>query len=98
MAQAKDVFSFSRQYLAASEYMLALERLLIDAELEWTKVFQGDFPDDEVLERRRPLMLLQHGTQQRAFPNGLPPQREALMRVAQQEAERYLTERYLSGS
>jgi hypothetical protein len=90
----KNVFPFSRQYHAAGEYMLALDRLLIDAEMEWAKVFKGDYPEDEVLDRRRALMTLQLEAQRKSFPNGLPPRSQFLQEVAEQEAATYLLNMY----
>ncbi len=90
----KDVFPFSRQHKASGEYMLALDRLLIDAELEWTKVFAGDYPDDEVLNRRHALMMLQHEAIRRNFPDGLPRQNDILREMAEREAADYLAKTY----
>jgi hypothetical protein len=90
----KDVFPFTRQHKAASEHMLALDRLLIDAELEWTTVFSGNYPDDEVLNRRRALMMLEHEAIRKNFPDGLPRQNEVLREMAEREAAHYLSETY----
>lgn len=91
----REVFPFTRQYRAAGEYMLALDRLLIDAEMEWVKVFKGDYPDDDVLDRRRVLMTLQVEAQRKSFPNGLPPRNHTLQRVAEREAAAYLSGMYV---
>ena len=63
----KEVFPFSRQHKAASEHMLTLDRLLIDAQLEWENVFSGHYPDDEIMNRRHKLMTLQHEAERRNF-------------------------------
>jgi hypothetical protein len=90
----KDVFPFSRQHKATSEYMLTLDRLLIDAELEWTRVGAGNYPDDEVINRRHALMTLQHEALRKDFPDGLPPQNAALREMADLEAADYLLRTY----
>jgi hypothetical protein len=90
----KEVFPFSRQHKAASEHMLALDRLLIDSQLEWENVFSGHYPNDEIMNRRHKLMMLQHEAERRNFPDGLPSRNEALWITAQQEARVYLTSTY----
>ncbi|HWE07139.1 MAG TPA: hypothetical protein VG274_10545 [Rhizomicrobium sp.] len=93
----KDVFPFARQYQAAGEYMLTLDRLLIDAEMEWSKVFRGDYPEDDILDRRRVLMTLQLEAQRKSFPSGLPPRNQGLWEVAEGEAAAYLSKMYSTG-
>lgn len=66
--------------------MLALDRLLIDAEREWAKVFKGDYPEDEILQRRRVRMTLQLEAQRKSFPSGLPPRSHSLREVAERDA------------
>jgi hypothetical protein len=90
----KNVFPFSREYKSANEHMLALDRILIDTELEWIRVFNGDYPEDQILERRRALMLLQHEAARRNFPDGSPRRNDHLWAIAEEEAIRYLKERY----
>ncbi len=90
----KDVFPVSRQHKATSEHMLTLDRLLIDAELEWTRVGAGNYPDDEVNSRRHALMTLKHEAVRKDFPDGLPPQNATLREMAEQEAADYLLKTY----
>jgi hypothetical protein len=90
----KDEFPFIRQHRAASEHMLFLDRLLIDAELEWQSVFTGRYTDDEVLNRWHKLRMLQHEAERKNFPTGTPPRNEALQEMAEREAADYLRAMY----
>ena len=87
----KDTFPFSRQSRAENEHILALDRILIDVELEWIRVFRGDYPEDEVIDRCRKFMMLQHDALRKNFPDGDPPRNNELWAMAEQGDRDYLS-------
>ena len=89
----KHRFPFIRDQKAASEYMLALDRLLIDAELEWENVFIA-LDNQDILKRRSRLGSLRYEAEGRSFPNGLPARNNLLYARAEQEASAYLAQLY----
>ncbi len=89
----RDVFPFTRIHKAASEHMVALDSMLIDALLEWENVFAGRLSDAEIMNRRHRLMKLQHEAERKNFPDGLAI-RPKLFALAQQEASDYFRTTY----
>lgn len=87
-----------RDSISMRTNMLALDRILIDTELDWVRVFRGDYPEDEILERCKKFMMLKLEAVRRNFPEGTPPRNDGLWVMAEQEARRYLSETYATES
>ncbi len=91
----KGVFPFSREHRAASELTMALETLLINAELEWEGLFAASVSASDIMLRRARLQRLQLQAEHQHFPEGRnPPQ--GLIDVASRQATAYLLN-YRSG-
>jgi hypothetical protein len=89
----KDVFPFTKTHKAASEVAVVLGAMFIDAQLEWENIFSGRHTDDQIVNRRYKLTKLQHATEQKSFPHGLPF-KKALFEAAQAEATGYFATTY----
>ncbi len=84
----KDVIPFTARHKAASALSMSLDSLLIEALYEWEGVFAARFTTEDITERRRKLMQLQHEADTKHFPTGLP-KRKNLLRLAEKEADAY---------
>ena len=84
----RDVFPFTKKHKAAGEHTITLNRLLIDAQLEWENIFSGHYTGDQIVARRHKLMKLQHDAERASFPDGLAT-RAPIFAQAQQEARSY---------
>ncbi len=89
----KEVFPFTKTHRASSEHTVALNSMLIDAQLEWENIFSGRYSDEQISSRRHKLMKLQHDAERKAFPSGLPF-KEKLFAAAQSEAKEYFATMY----
>lgn len=89
----KDVFPVTKRFKAASEHVVALDSLFIDAQLEWESVFSGAYTDAQIMTRLHKLRRLQHEAECRSFKDGLPL-REDLFKQAEIEAETFFRQTY----
>ncbi len=89
----KDVFPFSKNHKAASEYASALSSLFIDAQLEWDAICTHSYSDKEIMHRLHALRKLQFEAEKRSFPEGVATKIN-LQKRADQDAKRYLTSTY----
>ena len=89
----KDVFPFTKTHKAACEHTITLNSMFIDAELEWENIFSGRYTDEHIMNRRHKLKKIQHETERKNFPNGLP-EIEAFVAQAEQEAVEYFDGMY----
>lgn len=89
----KEVFPFTKAHKAASELTVVLGSMFIDVQLEWENIFAGRYTDEQIINRRYKLMKLQHDTQQKGFPHGLPL-RKSVFEKAQAEAAAYFAATY----
>jgi hypothetical protein len=86
----KDVIPFTARQKAANALLTDLDALFIEALFGWENVFSGAFTTEEITERRRRLMQLQHELGAKHFPTGDLPQRHDLLALAEQDAIAYL--------
>jgi hypothetical protein len=89
----KDVFPVTKRFKAASEHVVALDSLFIDAQLEWESVFSGAYTDAQIMTRLHKLRKLQHEAECRSFKDGLPL-REDLFKQAESEAGTFFRQTY----
>ncbi len=93
----KDYLPQARNRRSASEFLVTVDNLIIDARFEWFAIFSGDHEAGEIMNRWRQLAKLLTETEAKHFPDGLPthPTRKKL---AQAEASAYLTGLYAIGT
>ena len=89
----KEVFPVTKRHKAASEHANSLGTILIDAQLEWEKIFMGIYTEVETVNLRHKLMKLQHDAERTNFPDGLS-ERASDFALAQQEAMAYFRTTY----
>ena len=89
----RDVFPVTKRHKAANELAGVLERLFIDAQLEWEDVFAGRYLDDQIAQRLHTLRMLHLKAEDDSFPEGLP-KREDLFGLAQAEARTFFWKTY----
>jgi hypothetical protein len=89
----RDVFPFTKAHKAASEHTITLGSIFIDAQLEWENIFSGRYTNEQITNRRRKLMRLQHDAERHNFPHGLAT-KVSLFTEAQQEAKDYFATTY----
>lgn len=81
---------------AASEFVQAMETLIIDARFEWYSVFSGQLSAPEIMTRWRKLAKLMIEIETKHFPDGLPAN-EKRQKLAEAEAEAYFAGIYGGG-
>lgn len=82
----RDVIPFTARYKGASGLVMSLDALLIEALYEWEGVYSARFSNEEITERRRRLMSLRLEAEKEHFPTGDLPERENLLKLAEQDA------------
>jgi hypothetical protein len=92
----KEVFPFTKIHKAASDHVISLNAMFIDSQLEWENIFSGRYTDEQIMNRRHKLMKLQHETERRNFPSGLP-EKELYVVEAERDAEQYFETTYGAG-
>lgn len=93
----KDQFPFTARQKAATGLLMELDALFIQTLFEWESVFSGKFTTEEITERRRKLMDLQHNLQWKHFPTGDLPRRNDLFVLAERDAIPYLETMFREG-
>jgi hypothetical protein len=90
---AKEYLPQTRNRQSASEFVSALDSLIIDARFEWFAISAGQYQAAEIMDRWRKLAKLRNETEAKYFPDGLPanPDRQKL---AEAEARAYFFEAY----
>jgi hypothetical protein len=90
---AKDYIPQTKHRRNASEFVSALENIIIDARFEWHSIFTGQRSAAEIMERWRTLAKLLNETETKHFPDGLPvkPYRQ---RLAEEDAKAYFLTMY----
>lgn len=86
----KDVIPFTARQKAANALVMDLDALFIETLFEWESVYSGVLSNEEITERRRKLMHLQHELERKHFPTGDLPFRADLLALAEQDAIAYL--------
>lgn len=94
----KDVFPYVTRQKAANALLMELDALFIEALFEWEGVFSGKFTNEEIIERRRKLMQLQHELEMKHFPSGDLPSRPDLLELAEKDTIAYLEATFREGS
>jgi hypothetical protein len=89
----KDVFPFTKRTTQHVNTQSRSTVCFIDAELEWENIFSGRYTDEQIMNRRHKLKKIQHETERKNFPNGLP-EIEAFVAQAEQEAVEYFEGMY----
>ena len=94
---AKDYIPQTKNRRNASEFVSALESVIIDARFEWHSVFEGKYTPDEIIERWRGMAKLLNEAETKYFPDGLPakPSRQQL---AEDDARTYFQSTYGVGA
>jgi len=80
----------------ASEFIQAMESLIIDARFEWFAVSTGDYTAAEIMERWRKLSRLMHEIETKYFLDGLPVSGK-WQKLAVDEAKAYFLSAYGEG-
>lgn len=90
---AKEYLPQTKNRQSASEFVSALESIIIDARFEWFEIAWGQYTADEIMDRWRKLAKLRNEIEARHFPEGLPadPVRQSL---AEAEARAYFLDAY----
>jgi hypothetical protein len=78
---------------SASEFVSAIETIIIDARFEWYEIFDGKYEAGEIMDRWRKLARLMNETEGKYFPDGLPMNAER-QRLAEAEASAYFSSTY----
>jgi hypothetical protein len=94
----KDVFPNISRQKAANDLLVGLKSLFIEAVFEWEGVFAAKFTNEEIIERRRKLMQLQHELDVKHFPTGNLPSRPDLLALAETETITYLEAMFREGT
>jgi len=89
----RKVFPVAKRHKAAGELTVTLDRLFIDAQLEWEGIFAGKYTEEQIAKRLHTLRTLHHQAECHCFPDGLPD-REDFFRLAQDEAAAFFSETY----
>jgi hypothetical protein len=89
----KDYLPQAKSRKAASEFVTAVEGLLIEARFEWHLIFNGDLAPDDIMARWRTLAKQLHEAESKYFPEGLPAN-DARQRLAEQDARDYFLSTY----
>ncbi len=77
----------------ASDFVLAMENIVIDARFEWYEVFNGKYDADEIMSRWRKLAKLLNETEAKYFPDGLPADQKR-QSLAEGDAAAYFSSVY----
>ena len=94
---AKEFMPQTKNIRNASDFVAALESILIDARYEWYEMFNGRYDADEIMARWRKLAKLLSETEGKYFPEGL--QRDTKrQRLAEADADAYFKREYGTGS
>ena len=90
---AKEFIPQTKNRRSASEFVNAIEAIIIDARFEWYEVFTGKYEAGDIMDRWRKLARLLNETEGKHFPDGLPvnPERQ---RLAEAEANSYILNTY----
>lgn len=84
----KEFIPQTKAQRAASEFVQAIETVIIDARFEWYSVFNGEISSPEIMTRWRKLAKLMIEIETKYFPDGLPAN-EKRQKLAEAEAEAY---------
>ena len=79
----RDAIPYTARHNAANALLTDLDALFIEALFEWEGVFSGKFSNEEITERPRRLMQLQHDLDGKHFPTGDLPNRRDLLALAE---------------
>jgi hypothetical protein len=90
---AKDYIPQTKHRRNASEFVSALENVIIDARFEWHSIFRGQYAAAEIMERWRALAKLLNETETKHFPDGLPV-KESRQKLAEDDARAYFSTMY----
>jgi len=93
----KNVVPFTARQKAATGLLMEIDALFIETLFEWESVFSGKFTTEEITERRRKLMELQHSLQWKHFPTSDLPRRDDMFALAEQTAIPYLESMFREG-
>jgi len=93
----KDYLPQAKNRRSASEFLVTIDNMIIDARFEWFAIFNGDYEAGEIMNRWRQLAKLLTETEAKHFPDGLPTH-PARKKLAQAEASAYLLGLYGSGA
>lgn len=90
---AKEYLPQTKHRRSASEFVSAMENLIIEARFEWFSIFNGEYEADEIMARWKKLAKLLNETEGKYFPDGLPldPERQ---RLAEGDAATYFSTNY----
>lgn len=89
----KEVFPVTKQFRAASEHTIALDRIFINAQLEFENVRSGKFTDDQIMKRIHVLRKLRHDAQVRSFKEGWPIRKD-MFSAAEADANMFFKATY----
>jgi hypothetical protein len=91
--EAKDYIPQTKNRRSASDFVSAIESVIIDARFEWFSIFNGQYQASEIMDRWRKLAKLLNETESKYFPDRLPAD-PARQRVAEAEASDYFLSHY----
>jgi hypothetical protein len=94
----RDAIPYTARQKAANALLSDLDALFIDALFEWEGVFSAKFTNEEITERRRKLMQLQHELDRKHFPTGDLPNRPDLLALAERDTITYLESMFREGT
>lgn len=94
----RDAIPYTARQKAADALLNDLDALFIEALFEWENVFSAKLTDEEITERRRRLMQLQHEMDNKHFPTGDLPDRPDLLGLAERDAIANLEPMFREGS
>jgi hypothetical protein len=77
----------------ASEFLQAMESLIIDARFEWFSVSNDEYDAAEIMDRWRKLAKLMTELEAKYFPDGIPADGKR-QKLAEKEAKAYFLKEY----
>lgn len=89
----REVFPFARRHKAAAELASHLNRLFIDAQLEWENILANDSDEEEVAQELHSLRVLHHNAEAESFGGGLTIRRR-IFRVAEARSKVFFVRTY----
>ena len=84
---------FAARYRGTSAFVMTLDALFIDCQMEWEDIYAARLDEEEISKRRHAMLKRRHEADAKALPGGLPVRKE-LFALAEADAATYFTSTY----